>query len=191
MSLTPSNMIALGTKAPDFTLPTTDGTQVSLADFAGKKALVVIFMCNHCPFVKHIGHKLAQVAQEYLARDLGFIGISATDVDAYPDDSLENMKKTKADIGYPFPYAYDETQEVAKAYSAACTPDIYVFDANQELVYRGQFDDTRPEKGEATGEDLTNALDSILAGAEVNPDQKPSTGCNIKWKPGSEPEYFK
>jgi hypothetical protein len=101
------------------------------------------------------------------------------------------MKKTKADIGYPFPYAYDETQEVAKAYSAACTPDIYVFDANQELVYRGQFDDTRPEKGEATGKDLTNALDSILAGAEVNPDQKPSTGCNIKWKPGSEPEYFK
>jgi peroxiredoxin len=184
-------MIALGTKAPDFTLPTTDGTQVSLADFAGKKALVVIFMCNHCPFVKHIGHKLAQVAQEYLAQDVGFVGISATDVDAYPDDSLENMKKTKADIGYPFPYAYDETQEVAKAYSAACTPDIYVFDANQELVYRGQFDDTRPEKGEATGKDLTNALDSILAGAEVNPDQKPSTGCNIKWKPGSEPEYFK
>jgi len=191
MVLTPSTMLPLGTKAPAFSLVNVDGRPVSLADLQGKPALVVIFMCNHCPYVKHVADALAQFASEYLAKGVGIVGINSNDVANYPADSPEQMVAEAESRGYQFPYLYDETQDVAKAYHAACTPDFYLFDGDQRLVYRGQFDGSRPESGASvTGEDLRAAVDAVLAGQQPSADQTPSIGCNIKWKPGAAPDYF-
>ena len=191
MVKTASTMLPLGTKAPDFSLPNIDGRTISLGDFAGVDALVVMFLCNHCPFVKHIADVLAKVAREYQDRGAAFVGISSNDVENYPDDSPEKMVAEADARGYTFPYLYDETQEVARAYRAACTPDFFIFDRNQQLVYRGQFDASRPgSEIPVTGEDLASALDAVLRGEEAPEDQKPSIGCNIKWRPGMEPDYF-
>jgi peroxiredoxin len=191
MVKTASTMLPLGTKAPDFSLMNVDATTVSLSDFAGAPALLVIFMCNHCPFVIHVADALAQLASEYQARGVAVVGINSNDVSTHPADSPERMVAEAEERGYTFPYLYDETQEVAKAYRAACTPDFFLFDGEQRLVYRGQMDSSRPNSGiPVTGEDLRAALDSVLAGKPVSADQMPSIGCNIKWKAGSEPEYF-
>jgi peroxiredoxin len=191
MAVTPSTMLELGTKAPDFRLPDTGGRTVSLSDFAEAKALFVMFICNHCPYVKHVQPELARLAKEYQARGVAVVGISSNDVAAFPDDSPERMREEKRRAGYTFPYLFDETQEVAAAYRAACTPDLYLFDAERRLVYRGQLDDSRPGNGvPLTGKDLRRALDAVLAGRPVDPVQRPSIGCNIKWKPGREPSYF-
>lgn len=191
MVKTASTMLPLGTKAPDFSLPNIDGRTISLGDFAGVDALVVMFLCNHCPFVKHIADVLAKVAREYQDRGAAFVGISSNDVENYPDDSPEKMVAEADARGYTFPYLYDETQEVARAYRAACTPDFFIFDRNQQLVYRGQFDASRPgSEIPVTGEDLAKTLDAVLRGEKAPEDQKPSIGCNIKWRPGSEPDYF-
>ena len=178
-----SNMMELGTKAPEFSLlnPVSE-KQVSLSDLKSDVAIVVIFICNHCPYVKHINSKLVEVANKYQAKGVQFIAISSNDVETHPQDGPEQMKQIAKEEKYPFPYLYDETQEVAKAYKAVCTPDLFVFDKNMECVYRGQFDESRPNKGVATGNDLSIALDAILAGEKVNPNQKPSMGCGIKWK---------
>jgi peroxiredoxin len=191
MALTPSTMLPLGTAAPDFRLPDTNGKTVALADFKGQPALLVIFMCNHCPYVKHIRAGLAQLARDYLPRGAAIAGINSNDVANYPDDNPARMKEEAKSAGYLFPYLFDETQVVARAYHAACTPDLYLFDKNQKLVYRGQLDDSRPGNGiPVTGKDLRAALDAVLAGKPVAPDQKASIGCNIKWKSGNEPDYF-
>jgi peroxiredoxin len=191
MARTLSTMLPLGTPAPDFSLVNVDGRTVSLADFRGKPALVVIFLCNHCPFVKHLADELAAFASEYIAKGVGVVGISSNDVANYPADSPEQMVAEAEARGYAFPYLYDETQEVAKAYRAACTPDFYLFDGDQKLVYRGQFDDSRPDSGKpVTGADLRAAVDAVLAGKSPSVDQRASLGCNIKWAPGNEPEYF-
>ena len=191
MALTPSTMLDLGTPAPEFQLPDTTGQTVSLADFKDAKALLVIFMCNHCPYVIHIREALAKFTEEYQAKGLAVVGISSNDVANYPDDSPEKMVEEAKSAGYTFPYLYDESQEVAKAYRAACTPDFFLFDADKKLVYRGQFDDSRPKSEiPVTGKDLRAAADAVLAGQPVPQDQKPSMGCNIKWKPGNAPDYF-
>jgi len=184
MAATPSTMMPLGTKAPDFTLPdTVSGNEVSLEELKGNKATVILFICNHCPYVKHINEKLVEVANNYIPKGVGFIAISSNDADNYPDDAPELMHKTAETLGYPFPYLYDESQDVARAYDAACTPDIFVFDKDLKCAYRGQFDDSRPKNGiPVTGKDLTAALDDILAGKDVHIEQIPSIGCNIKWK---------
>jgi peroxiredoxin len=185
-----STMLPLGTAAPDFRLPDTDGNIVSLSDFKGKP-LLVAFICNHCPYVKHIRGGLAQLARDYLPRGAALVGINANDVANYPDDSPARMKEEVKSAGYLFPYLYDESQSVPKAYKAACTPDFYLFDKHHKLVYRGQMDDSRPGSGQpVTGKDLRAALDAVLAGKPVPSTQKPSIGCNIKWKEGNEPEYF-
>jgi peroxiredoxin len=190
MAETPSTMLALGTKAPDFRLPDTDGRSVGLSDLAGAKALLVMFLCNHCPFVKHVQTELVRLAHDYAGRGVGFVAISSNDVAVYPQDGPEAMRAEKARVGYPFPYLFDETQEVAKAYRAACTPDLFLFDARQTLVYRGQLDDSRPGKDlPVTGDDLRRALEAVLAGGPVDARQKASIGCSIKWKPGNEPPY--
>jgi len=190
MALTPSTMLELGTKAPDFHLPDTDGKTVALDDFRDAPALLVIFLCNHCPFVKHVRHELAALAREYQGRGVAVVGISSNDVGTHPDDGPEMMKQEKAEVGYTFPYLYDETQEVAKAYQAACTPDFFLFDRETRLVYRGQLDDSRPGNPiPVTGKDLRAALDAVLAGTPVPEKQRPSMGCNIKWKAGNEPRY--
>ena len=164
---------------------------MSLTDLKNARALLVVFMCNHCPFVKHIRAGLAQLAREYQPRGLAVVGISSNDVANYPEDSPAKMAEEARAAGYVFPYLYDETQEVAKAYHAACTPDIYLFDKDQRLAYRGQFDDSRPGNGlPVTGKDLRAAIDAVLASKPVSANQKPSIGCNIKWKPGNEPTYF-
>lgn len=184
-------MLPLGTKAPEFRLPDTTGKLVSTADFKKSPALLVVFMCNHCPYVKHIRAGLAQLARDYLPRGLAMVGISSNDVANYPADSPQKMADEAKAAGYIFPYLYDESQAVAKTYRAACTPDFYLFDQDQRLVYRGQFDDSRPGNGvPVTGKDLRAALDAVLAGKPVSSSQQPSIGCNIKWKPGSEPAYF-
>ena len=186
-----STMLPLGTEAPDFRLPDPSGIIVSLADFRTAPALLVIFMCNHCPYVKHIRDGLAKLARDYRQHDVAVVGINSNDVAKYPADSPPRMKEEATAAGYIFPYLYDETQAVAKAYRAACTPDFYLFDKDQRLVYRGQFDDSRPGNGVAlTGKDVRAALDAVLAGKPVSLTQKPSIGCNIKWKPGNEPDYF-
>jgi peroxiredoxin len=186
-----STMLPLGTKAPDFALPDTTGKTISLKDLQGAPALLVVFMCNHCPYVKHIRSGLAQLARDYLPRGLAMVGISSNDVANYPADSPAKMAEEAKSAGYLFPYLYDETQAVAKAYRAACTPDIYLFDKEQRLVYRGQLDDSRPGNSiPVTGKDLRAAIEAILAGKDVSSQQKPSIGCNIKWKPGNEPDYF-
>jgi len=184
-------MLPLCMAAPDFNLPGTNGKTVSLADFKDKSALVVLFICNHCPYVKHIRAGLAQFARDYQLRGVAIVGINSNDAVNYPEDSPAKMKEEVKSAGYAFPYLYDETQVVAKAYRAACTPDIYLFDKDRKLVYRGQFDDSRPGNGiPVTGKDLRAALDAVLAGKPISPNQKPSMGCNIKWKSGNEPEYF-
>lgn len=191
MVRTPSTMLSLGTAAPDFSLVNVDGKTVSLKDFEGAPALLVIFMCNHCPYVIHVADHLAQLAGEYMQKGVAVVGISANDVSNYPADSPEQMVREAEDRGYPFPYLYDETQEVAHAYRAACTPDFFLFDAEQKLAYRGQLDASRPDSGiPVSGTDLRAALDAVLAGGKPTEDQKPSLGCNIKWKPGNEPDYF-
>jgi peroxiredoxin len=191
MALTPSTMLPLGTTAPDFKLPDTGGKIVSLADFKGHPALLVIFICNHCPYVIHLRAGLAQLAREYIPSNVGIVGISSNDAANYPADGPEKMKEEAKKAGYLFPYLYDETQAVAKSYRAACTPDIFLFDKNQRLVYRGQFDASRPNNGiPVTGNDLRAALDALLAGKAVSEKQIPSIGCNIKWKAGNAPDYF-
>jgi peroxiredoxin len=183
MALTPSTMLALETPAPNFRLPDTNGKIVTLADFQSAPALVVMFICNHCPYVKHIRAGLAELAREYQKRGAAFVGINSNDVENYPADSPENMALEVKQAGYTFPYLYDETQEVAKAYQAACTPDFFIFDKHHKLVYRGQFDASRPGNGEpVTGSDMRDALDAVLAGKPVSQHQTPSMGCNIKWK---------
>ena len=190
MAMTPSTMLALGTAAPAFTLPDTQGKPVSLADFRGRPVLVM-FICNHCPFVKHIGLPLAQLGRDYQARGLGIVAISANDAANYPDDSPAKMREEARRMGYAFPYLYDESQAVAIAYRAACTPDFFLFNADHRLVYRGQFDDSRPGNSvPVTGKDLRAALDAVLSGREAPREQKPSIGCNIKWKAGREPDYY-
>lgn len=191
MVRTASTMLPLGSPAPEFSLPNVDGNTVSLADFTGKDGLLVVFMCNHCPFVIHVRSQLAQFAKEYTAKGLGIVGISSNDVDEYPQDGPELMKAEHATAGYVFPYLYDATQSVAKAYRAACTPDFFLFDRDHRLVYRGQFDSSRPKTDiPVTGSDLRAAVDALLAGMPIVADQMPSIGCNIKWKAGSEPDYF-
>ena len=192
MVLTPSTMLPLGTKAPDFQLSdVVTGKTMSLADFKQKKALLVMFICRHCPFVKHVQQELAKIGHDYSDRSLGIVAISANDVANYPDDSADNLKVMAQELGFNFPLCYDETQGTAKAYTAACTPDFFLFNEEQKLVYRGQLDDSRPSKDiPVTGQDLRSAIDTVLENKEINFEQKPSIGCNIKWKPGNEPEYF-
>ena len=183
-------MLPLGTAAPDFQLPDTNGKTVSLADFKGRP-LVVMFICNHCPYVIHLRNGLAQFARDCQERGVAIVGISSNDVANYPQDGPKEMAVEAKNAGYVFPYLYDESQAVARAYHAACTPDFYVFDAEHRLVYRGQFDEAR--RGNTlpvTGKDLRAAVDAVLAGKPVAAEQKPSIGCNIKWKAGNEPEYF-
>ena len=192
MVKTASTMLPLGTRAPEFSLTNTvDGKKVSLGDFKNKRGLLVMFICNHCPFVKHLRDALAKFGQEYQEKGLGIVAISSNDVENYPADSPEKMKQEAKEAGYSFPYLYDESQEVAEAYTAACTPDFFLFDQDRALVYRGQFDDSRPGNGlPITGKDLRAACDAVLAGREVPEPQRPSIGCNIKWKPDNEPDYF-
>ncbi len=187
-----STMLPLGTKAPFFRLPDTGGKQVSMNDFAGAPALLVMFLCNHCPYVKHIQAQVVQMARDYQPRRVALVGISSNDAESYPADSPARMAVEARAAGYVFPYLYDETQMVAKAYRAACTPDFFLFDSQQRLVYRGQFDDSRPGNGvPVTGRDVRAALDAVLAGQPVSATQTPSIGCNIKWKPGNDPDYFR
>lgn len=184
MAETPSKMKALGFKAPEFNLmDAVTGKLQSLRELASDKATVIMFICNHCPFVKHVNNQLIKLANDYYPTGISFIAISSNDAVNYPEDSPEKMKEYAVRLGYPFPYLYDETQEIAQAYDAACTPDLFIFDRNLSCVYRGQLDDSRPSNGKpVTGRDIRNALDSILEGKKVSPDQKPSIGCNIKWK---------
>jgi len=183
-------MLALGTAAPDFRLPDTNGKTVALADFASAPALVVMFICNHCPYVRHIRSGLAEFGREYQKRGAAIVAISANDIETHPEDSPARMAQEAKAAGYTFPYLYDASQAVAKAYKAACTPDIYLFDKGRKLVYRGQFDASRPGNGvPVTGKDLRAAVDAVLGGKPVAPVQTPSIGCNIKWKPGNEPGY--
>ncbi|MGH9446294.1 MAG: thioredoxin family protein [Terriglobia bacterium] len=191
MANTASTMLPIGTKAPPFKLPDPHGKLVSSGDFKDAPALLVVFMCNHCPYVKHIRSQFAKLAQEYQERGVGIVGINANDAGSYPDDRPEAMAEEIKRVGYTFPYLYDESQEVARAYRAACTPDFYLFDRKRELVYRGQFDESRPNNGQpVTGADLKAAIDSVLEGRPVSANQKPSLGCNIKWKAGNAPEYY-
>ena len=184
MARTPSNMIPLGTMAPDFKLlDTVSGNHLPLQDLKSNKATLIMFICNHCPFVKHMDDQLVSLANDYQAQDVSVVAVSSNDVENYPQDAPELMTKEAAALGYPFPYLYDETQEVAKAYDAACTPDFYVFDKDLKCAYRGQLDDSRPGNDKpVNGADLRNALDEILDGKEVSAPQIPSIGCNIKWK---------
>lgn len=191
MALTPSQMIPLATKAPAFALPdTVSGKTVSLGDFAGAKGLLVMFICNHCPYVKHVAPELARIGRDYAGKALGIVAISANDVSTHPDDGPEKMKVEAAARGYAFPYLYDASQETAKAYSAACTPDFFLFDDRMKLVYRGQLDDSRPGNGvPVTGRDLRAAIEAVLSNKTMPAPQKPSIGCNIKWKRGNAPGY--
>jgi peroxiredoxin len=191
MARTPSTMLPLGTQAPDFRLLNVDGRIVGLDDFRGAPAYLLAFICNHCPFVKHVAEGLADLGREYQAKGVAVIAVSSNDATKYPADSPEQMVHEVENRNYSFPYLFDETQEVAKAYRAACTPDFYVFDKDRKLVYRGQMDDSRPDSGiPVTGRDLRAALDAVLAGKPVSEQQRPSIGCNIKWKVGNEPDYF-
>ncbi len=191
MVKTASTMLPIGTQAPDFCLINVDGQPISLGDLAGAPALLVIFMCNHCPFVIHVAPELARLAAEYQRRGVAVVAINANDPATHPQDSPEQMIHEVEQRGYTFFYLFDETQDVAKSYHAACTPDFFLFDADQKLVYRGQLDDSRPgSEIPVTGRDLRAALDALLAGQPVATEQKPSLGCNIKWKAGNEPDYF-
>lgn len=191
MVKTASTMLPLGTQAPDFSLLNVDGRTVSRDDLRGAQALLVMFICNHCPFVKHIASGLTELAQDYLPRGVAIVAINSNDSTKYPDDSPERMVHEVEERGYPFPYLFDETQEVAQDYHAACTPDFFLFDREQKLAYRGQLDSSRPGNGiPVTGEDLRRALDAVLAGQSVPEPHKPSIGCNIKWAEGNAPDYF-
>jgi peroxiredoxin len=191
MALTPSTMLPLGTVAPDFKLPDTNGKIISLADFKDQAALLVIFMCNHCPYVIHIRAGISQLARDFAPRGIGIVGISSNDAKNYPADSPARMRDEAKSAGYIFPYLYDETQAVAKNYRAACTPDFFLFAQNRRLVYRGQFDASRPGNSlPITGNDLRAALDTLLAGKIISENQTASIGCNIKWRAGNEPDYF-
>jgi peroxiredoxin len=190
MAATASTMLPLGTGAPDFHLPDSTGRLVSRDDFVGKPALLVMFLCNHCPYVQHVAEEVVRVAEEYQARGVGVVAVSSNDVEQYPDDSPARMAEVATAMGFTMPYLYDETQEVAKAYHAACTPDFFLFDADRRLVYRGQLDGARPGNGvPVSGHDLRAALDAVLADKPVPEPQLPSLGCNIKWKPGNEPDF--
>lgn len=189
MVAVPSTMLALGTEAPSFALPDTDGTVVSLDDLRGRPAVLVMFICNHCPYVIHVRDEIARLGREYAERGVGVVAISSNDARAYPADGPDAMVAEKATAGYTFPYLYDETQAVAKAYRAACTPDFYVFDSDLRLAYRGQLDASRPSNGvPVDGADLRAALDAVLAGGAPSADQRPSMGCNIKWR--DNPDYY-
>lgn len=192
MALTPSTMLALDTQAPDFQLrDVVSNAQISLATFADKKALLVMFICRHCPFVKHIKNELARLGKDYQTQSLGIVAISTNDIEKYPDDAPEKLKNMALELSFTFPVCYDETQEVAKAYTAACTPDFFLFDQSRQLVYRGQLDDSRPSNGiPVTGKDLRAAIDAVLSDRPISQDQKPSVGCNIKWKAGNAPSYY-
>jgi peroxiredoxin len=191
MALTESTMLELGTEIPEFSLPdVVSGKSVSLKNFKDKEALLVMFICQHCPYVRFIQDELAQLGEDYKDRSLGIVAISSNDTERFPDDSPERLKEMAEDLKLNFPLCIDETQEVAKSFSAACTPEFYLFDKRRDLVYRGQLDDSRPDNGIPTdGKDLREAIDNLLAGRPVESRQKPSTGCNIKWKPGNEPKY--
>ncbi len=190
MSRTNSTMLDLGTPMPSFQLPDLQGNTVSSDTFSGKPTLV-IFLCNHCPYVRHVIEKLSELVKSYQARGIEVVGISSNDINAYPQDAPDKMKEFAALHAFSFPYLFDESQEVAKAYGAACTPDFFLFDADHKLVYRGQMDDSRPNTDiPVTGQDLNNAVDKLLAGEPISDKQMPSVGCNIKWKPGNEPAYF-
>ena len=192
MALTPSTMLALGTQAPDFRLPdVVSGNTISLLTFTGKQALLVMFICQHCPYVQHVKLELAKLGQDDANKDVGMVAISANDAANYPDDAPAQLKQMAKALGFTFPFCYDERQEVAKAYTAACTPDFFLFDATRQLVYRGQLDESRPGNGKpVTGRDLRAAIDAVLAGKPVSSNQRPSIGCNIKWKKGNEPSYY-
>jgi peroxiredoxin len=184
-------MLALGTKAPDFELPdVVTGTAVSIRDFVAKRALLVMFICRHCPYVKHVRMELARLGRDFADSELAIVAISANDPAEYPEDAPEGLAEDAREAGYLFPYLFDETQEVAKAYTAACTPDLFLFDADRALVYRGQLDDSRPSNGlPVTGADLRAAIDAVLSGGQVSQDQRASIGCGIKWRAGNEPAY--
>ncbi|PSB11514.1 thioredoxin family protein [Pleurocapsa sp. CCALA 161] len=192
MVKTASTMLALGTAAPEFQLPdVVSGETISLATFSGSKALLLMFLCQHCPFVKHVQAELAKIGHDYRDRSLGIVAISANDVANYPDDSPQKLKQMAQELSFNFPVCYDESQEVSKSYTAACTPDFFLFDSANKLVYRGQLDDSRPSNGiPVTGQDLRQAIDAVLQDRAIDFEQKPSIGCNIKWKPGNEPDYF-
>ncbi|HEX5733981.1 MAG TPA: thioredoxin family protein [Blastocatellia bacterium] len=192
MVKTLSTMLDLGTSSPDFSLPdVVSGQPISLSTFAGKKALLVMFICRHCPFVKHIQQELARIGKDYADKDVGILAISSNDAESFPEDSPSGLKQMAEELGFRFPFCYDESQETAKAFAAACTPDFYLFNEARELVYRGQLDDSRPgNEIPVTGKDLRAALDAVLRDEPVNREQRPSIGCNIKWKSGNEPEYF-
>lgn len=192
MVLTYSTMLTLGTKAPEFALTDlVSGKEISNKSFDDKKLMLVIFMCKHCPYIVHIENELAKFGREYASKDIGIVGISANDADAYPEDSPEKLKEYAQKMDFQFPLCYDATQDVAKRYTAACTPDFFLFDRDRKLIYRGQFDDSRKGNSEPiNGKDLRAAVDAALNDQPVSEDQKPSTGCNIKWKPGNEPSYF-
>ena len=186
-----STMLELGTPAPPFALPDTEGKTVSLEDASGAPALLVMFVSNHCPFVKHVAAELARLGDDYATRGVAVVAIGANDVDRYPQDGPAAMRAARETWRWSFPYLHDASQEVAKAYRAACTPDFFLFDAERRLVYRGQLDDSRPGSGvPVTGRDLRAALDAVLEGRPVPAEQRPSLGCNIKWRPGNEPDYF-
>jgi peroxiredoxin len=190
MALTPSTMLPLGTPAPAFTLPASDGQVVSSDDFSDRKGLLVMFICNHCPFVKHIRAGLAQFARDYENTGLAIVGISSNDTVAFPEDDLPHMKEEAQSVGYTFSYLFDEFQSVAKAYQAACTPDFFLFDADRRLVYRGRFDGSRPgNEIPVSGADLRAGVDAVLEGRPVSGDQTPSAGCNMKWIEGNAPDY--
>lgn len=184
MAATPSTMVPLGTIAPDFSLPDpATNTTLTWADCAGERGTLVMFLCNHCPYVKLIADELARLGEEYIPRGIGMVAVNANDATSYPADSPEKMVEEAELRGYPFPYLYDESQTVARAYDAVCTPDFFLYDSNRSLVYRGQFDDARPgAERPVTGKDIRNALDALLDGEPIDPDQTPSIGCNIKWK---------
>lgn len=192
MVMVSSTMLELGTVAPDFALPdVVTGKSISLETFAGKSALLVMFICQHCPFVKHVQGELARLGQDYIPQNVGILAISSNSVQTHPQDAPEHLKEMAETLQFNFPYAYDEAQDIAKTYTAACTPDFFLFDGDRKLVYRGQLDDSRPGNGiPVTGNDLRSALDTVLSGESVSLEQKPSIGCNIKWTPGNEPEYF-
>lgn len=192
MVLTPSMMTRLGSPASDFSLPdVVTGQTMHLRTFSAKKVLLVMFICRHCPYVKHIQAELAKIGRDYADQDMGIVAISSNDADAYPEDSPESLKQMAKELGFEFPFCYDKTQEVAKAYQAACTPDFFLYDSTRRLVYRGQLDDSRPGNNKpVTGRDLRQAIDCALSGQPMPTAQKPSIGCNIKWKKGLEPSYF-
>jgi peroxiredoxin len=191
MPETPSTMLDLGTSLPSFSLPDFDGKVVSDADFKGSPALLVAFICKHCPFVRHIRSEFARFAKEYEPKGLRVVAIMSNSVEEFPEDGPEGMKQETAEAGYIFPYLYDKDQAVAKAFKAACTPDLFLFDSNRRLAYRGQFDGSRPKNNvTVNGADLRAAADAVLAGKAPAEQQRPSMGCNIKWYPGNEPAYF-